>query len=611
MRCLLPVNGERGKTHFYDKVLKPEVIEQTLTKTKDGKQENYKSIKISLFGLETLTDLHFRVFTLTYSFIDKKIWKKFEKWSNQALAFFGKSDIANAIKNVGELTNNYSKIVLCLDDLERKSEKLELTDIIGFVSSVVDEGYKVIIIGNEGKIKSDDYKKIKEKVIGQTLVYKLNLDEAFPNIIEKYLESDDIEYYNFLVENKKMVVDIFKAGKSENLRTLIFALEMFKSIHTIYLKEKQANDNVNEGFWNAKLLSLLESLLAISVEYKKGKFTHKDEVNLKSLDRTEINSRKAFGNELNPFPSDENDGQAANARQESENEKFLNEYFDKYLKDKSNALVYQNLFDFITGLSPFIKEDTDKELNEIFGEVDYTKEKYLFNEMINNQLVYLDDDEYVNIFYGIIEYVKELKYEYLDIWSIWAFIYSQQKILKIDIDIVFAEFKEAIVAISKSKKPAPESLLEMQMNTRHVDDENRKVSLEELKSFVIETNKAALKTQEKENAEKYFKELNDNAENAHLRVEEWKEIGVQPIFEYFEATDIKSFIESLSNKAIISMNDFIKIYYLSHENDDLVKIEPIVQDVINEKDVTLSKKLLEILLKTIGEYKERLKPTQL
>ncbi|WP_417837252.1 P-loop NTPase fold protein [Thalassospira tepidiphila] len=70
--------------------------------------------------------------------------------------------------------------IIILDDIERSS--LPLDELTGFISSYLDEKYfRVILVADEEKIieKEKDYKKHKEKIVGQTLKVDPQIDSSF------------------------------------------------------------------------------------------------------------------------------------------------------------------------------------------------------------------------------------------------------------------------------------------------------------------------------------------------------------------------------------------------------------------------------------------------
>lgn len=61
------------------------------------------------------------------------------------------------------IEKNFENIIVCLDDLERKSDKLDIKDILGLVNKLKEEKCKVVLISNEDEMSSK--KKIKKFLI--------------------------------------------------------------------------------------------------------------------------------------------------------------------------------------------------------------------------------------------------------------------------------------------------------------------------------------------------------------------------------------------------------------------------------------------------------------
>jgi hypothetical protein len=71
--------------------------------------------------------------------------------------------------------------LICIDDLERMSDKIDMQDIMGFVSELRDQREcKVILILNEDQLeeKREDFNRYSEKVIDQKLRFSLLPKEA-------------------------------------------------------------------------------------------------------------------------------------------------------------------------------------------------------------------------------------------------------------------------------------------------------------------------------------------------------------------------------------------------------------------------------------------------
>jgi hypothetical protein len=92
--------------------------------------------------------------------------------------------------------------VLVFDDLERC--KISCANLFGFINHFVEQqGLKVIIIANERKLEEDDnYKFIKEKLVGQTLEIHPDFDDVLKNLLSKV---NHVKSRKFLHENIEQI----------------------------------------------------------------------------------------------------------------------------------------------------------------------------------------------------------------------------------------------------------------------------------------------------------------------------------------------------------------------------------------------------------------------
>ena len=101
---------------------------------------------------------------------------------------------------------------------------------MGVINECVEsEKIKTILIADEEKIKSDDYREFKEKVISHTI--KLNPDYSLVirDILSAY-QTEKAEYKEFLMRQEYYIVQLFKESNSYNLRTLKAILVDFERI---------------------------------------------------------------------------------------------------------------------------------------------------------------------------------------------------------------------------------------------------------------------------------------------------------------------------------------------------------------------------------------------
>ena len=101
--------------------------------------------------------------------------------------------------------------LICIDDLERKSEKLSMSTLLGYVSNLSESSNcKVILIFNDDTLSDKDKEEIdryREKVIDLELEYS-------PNPINNI----DIEFSSHLCRD--LICKIFKPEDLNNIRII-------------------------------------------------------------------------------------------------------------------------------------------------------------------------------------------------------------------------------------------------------------------------------------------------------------------------------------------------------------------------------------------------------
>ena len=259
---------------------------------KKNKEEKLskKPIYISLYGIESVDDISIQI----YLQLSGKLSKLLSLGTGLIKAFktdINFSEILSTLNNHTTLEN----YVLVFDDLERIN--MDINKCLSYINSFVEhQNIKTIIIANEnelekvyfdnnyelkmissmfdnidyeditekdvyGREKSNDkpslstiknrveriyrenyqYKKIKEKLIGETINYFPNMNEMVDTLIGEYSEKK--EYQIFLKENKETLLSDLNIYNCMNLRTVKNILEgfypLFKCINSLSLKMKK------------------------------------------------------------------------------------------------------------------------------------------------------------------------------------------------------------------------------------------------------------------------------------------------------------------------------------------------------------------------------------
>ena len=224
-----------GKTHFWQNEIEPDLLE----KLKD-KEDKKACVYVSLYGKEDIETLKNEILFKAYESIhdENKVKKRaisaFGIGSKAlSLSFFGfKLDLKGFSEKV-EAYDEEKKTeeaksflmdggVICLDDFERKSKKIDLNDLFGFISQLsIDMNCKVVIILNDdvfnGK-EAEVFRNLKEKTVNKFLFFKPTIEELFESIAKD-------KKYNDLVDYKTDILKAIKETEELNARIYIQVLD--------------------------------------------------------------------------------------------------------------------------------------------------------------------------------------------------------------------------------------------------------------------------------------------------------------------------------------------------------------------------------------------------
>ena len=163
-----------GKTHFWNHKVRRDIC-----------HEDYQEIVyVSLFGVGSVSEIESRLISNRPSNSDvKKANRTLEKALNE---------VKRHTKSMGRLANlladiyidHCRKIVICLDDIERKSDSLSLKEVFGFIDRMREYNQcKVVAIFSENYLTENNeegkiYKKFREKIFDKELTYITSPTEA-------------------------------------------------------------------------------------------------------------------------------------------------------------------------------------------------------------------------------------------------------------------------------------------------------------------------------------------------------------------------------------------------------------------------------------------------
>jgi hypothetical protein len=202
-----------GKTYTWNKLLENwsksstdvgnwvEKIRKLLTtwrksSTEMKDQYNFKKYSyVSLFGINSLETFKWSIFknTRDMKIIDAKNTFKTDITKENSIALIGASirKSVETIKSIPMIKNitpssvesllflSVTNILICIDDFERKGDKLTIKEIMGLISLLKEQkNCKIVLIFNDGEEGLEDYKKYREKVVDIELKFSLKSTEA-------------------------------------------------------------------------------------------------------------------------------------------------------------------------------------------------------------------------------------------------------------------------------------------------------------------------------------------------------------------------------------------------------------------------------------------------
>lgn len=444
-----------GKTYFWKYTLE-----------NIAKQNNYKTIYVSLNGINKIEILDHQLFIKLLPFISNQENKTiknattfFSNVLNKLSNHYLKSSLSEIFKGVSIDTFNFSKYIICFDDLERC--QIPVKEVLGFINNLVEhKNLKTIILAHEPEIiKGEGYERIKEKVIGRDLKFELDIASTLPNLFEKY--KDNTDFYNFISNQTSVITDILIEYKQDNLRIISFYLDIVSKIYPVL---KNADPKYIQE------IILFSAIIAI--EYKKGGLTSSDYTDFKGLD---IIDEHYYS--IHIARTTKKSGQEDSERVKKYAEVFYEKYLDKKVK---TYFFYPSIYSYVLS-GYFDKIEFENEVNKRYPEI-IPKEIQAFRALLNYKFRELSDEDFKTLTKNVLQYAEEGKYFIYDYVQIANFFYYflNNKLIsesKEEIDDVIKKGLE----IARKQKVINSRILD---NLLHFADENPDVT--EIKRLVKE-----------------------------------------------------------------------------------------------------------------------------
>lgn len=292
-----------GKTYFWKQVEKVIAL----------KFSNKKVIYIDLFGKENYKQILEEIILKLHGNYNKiinifaQITFRIAKFKSAGIADINPGTIFSCLKK-----NDFKNIIVCFDNIERKSDNLPLKEILGLVNLLKeDKECSVVLILNKNElskkednakmeISSDDktqhdikqnnndwYQEYKEKVIDYEVCLEDN-DEIAKALIEEVFTQDEklIQDSNLKSNLVDIVLKHYKDICDSNLRLLLKILE-----HIKYFNEKYFKSHYDKTIKEEFAIVIHEHYLAIFNAVKDFYIQQKEKRNLDNIHIYDIVTR--------------------------------------------------------------------------------------------------------------------------------------------------------------------------------------------------------------------------------------------------------------------------------------------------------------------------------
>lgn len=265
-----------GKTYYIKNTVRPRLnksVPDTGSKQKTG-------VYVSLNGLQAIEEIDSQINTILFT--------KSEGKENEVVGFLSGAfsslvsinkatkalqDIGGrTLKAVARLMAENKGIYLIFDDVERC--EIPIKRLFGYINRFVEQCDKrVILIADETKlVEIENYRSIKEKLIGQTLDYRPSEEDIVRASIQK---TEGRQTRDILSKHFEIIKECFRNSKSDNIRLLCMGLRhLDRAI-------KALGDKINK-LDDYRLDSLIRFTLGVTFELGGGKESSFIEMALKT-----------------------------------------------------------------------------------------------------------------------------------------------------------------------------------------------------------------------------------------------------------------------------------------------------------------------------------------
>lgn len=616
------INGEwgSGKTHFWNHKLRSRI-----EAIRNSKGKLYKTIYISLYGINSIEEISKKIFLETNPLVSKTLKKFVDNAEGNIIPEYVKTgvDIANLYGAMNTSTNqmDFAKLfstddkVLCFDDLERAN--IDIIDILGYINNFVEhDGIKTILICNEkelaikfknnniemktliatmllkeegvfekntedteplvtkidNKIKNvfdrtNAYERIKEKLIGECFEYMPEYSYILNGMIMKYGYNKELE--KFLKMEISTIISTFKKTNTRNLRVLKHALNDFEKIFTS-IKESYKETS------GETLRTILMFTIAISFEIKIGSEVKQifDSISSNEEYKAIIYTSNIINDQKGYYLREFDTRYFLNSKEDYRFFKFIELYVRNRVFD--TKVFNENMKELLT----------DKKPEKKF-EPEYTK-------LLNGSYWKLADFDFTILVEQVLYEVKEGKIpskDYIKLFAVYKHL-SEMGLVKAEFDDVHTKFmigyKQALLEEAK-----------FNIKVENVTFDEESIKDVTIKEFTKECNRLKVAVYDellRERVKGLFTNLIDNIDEFYKQIlSEYENV---PIFEKYDMDVLYTKLENIPNNDLYNIISIISTRYeenkelLTADSSNLKRLATIIEEKQDGENMTIKKALL-------------------
>ena len=634
------LNGEwgSGKTYFWNNKLRSRLESIKV----DGKK--YKTIYMSLYGINSLEEISKKIFIETNPMISKTLKKFVDTRQGNKIPEYVKTglDMANLFGSTSFSADkvDFSKMfaiddkILCFDDLERAN--VDVIDILGYINNFVEhDGIKTILICNEkelatkfknnnvelktliatyildreGKLVPKEKKMFEgkettlvERPMGNLIEDKISdiFDKA--NAYERIKEKLIGETFEYVPEYAYILSGmIMKYSYNEKLydfykRNTSVIIAAFKKSDTRNLRILKHALNDYEKIFNTVLehypdidMDIMKTMLtftvAVSFEIKAGNISKEKLTSIK--DNDEYNSVIFTSKILN-----------------DNNQFYLREFDNKYFLNNQSKYKFFKFIEVYVRTRFFderlFKENMDVAAN-ITKEEDRGEDGRKYISILNGDYWKLSDFEFSILWKQVLEEVKEGKVEfreYVKLFAIYKYLIATSLVV-----YSISELKQNFVLgmqIAATKHVEEITDVAVDVDTDYSTEDK---DVQEIKEEYLRVKQQALQELAESKAIELFKNLPSNiAEFYKQMMGDYKDL---PVFSRYDMDDLYAKLELIPNYDLYNIVNMIQVRYKENkelyraDSKNLKKLCDIIHKNKAVKEKTIKQALLENLAATI------------